>query len=45
MVWKPGTSKETEEYSMFFEDIAVLISEKNNSNLSLNDELIGKYLV
>lgn len=39
LVWKPGTSKETDEYSLFFEDKAVLSTDGNNTNLSLRSEL------
>lgn len=42
LVWKPGTSKETDEYSLFFEDKAVLSTEGNNTNLSLRFKSLGE---
>lgn len=40
LIWKPGTNKETDEYSLFFEDKAVLSPEGNSTSLFLNNEII-----
>ncbi|XP_025411496.1 uncharacterized protein LOC112684286 isoform X2 [Sipha flava] len=38
---KPGTSKENEEYILFFEDTAVLVPKMDSSNLSpINDDTV-----
>lgn len=43
---KPGTSRENQEYTIFFQDTAVLITDTDSSHLSsINNELtIGTYL-
>lgn len=45
LIWKLGTDKETDEYSLFFEDKAVLSPEGDSTSLFLNNEIIrGRYL-
>lgn len=46
LIWKPGTNKETDEYSLFFEDRAVMSPEGDKTNLFLNNEIIqSRYLL
>jgi len=43
IIWKPGTNKDTDDYVLFYEDKAALSLESENTNISLNNELIKDY--
>lgn len=44
LIWKSGTNKETDEYSLFFEDKVVLNSEMDITDLSFDNDLRSIYL-
>lgn len=43
LIWKSGTNRETDEYSLFFEDKAVLSPDMEITNLSLDNDLRSIY--
>lgn len=44
LIWKPGTNKEVDEYTLFFEAIAELSPETDDIDLSLSHTLAGIFI-